>query len=225
MSGNIRVLLADDQAAVRTSFRFFLDAQPDITVVGEAADGQAAVNLARHLRPDVCLLDIRMPKLDGLEATRLLAGPDQADPLRVVVVTTFDLDDYVYRALRNGACGFLLKGSGPSLLVEAVRAAAAGDALVSPSITVRLLRQLTQQARPMSTTDSSGAPGEPLTERELDVVRLAARGRSNHEIATELHISLSTVKTHLGSVQLKLGARNRVEVAAWAWESGHVTRR
>lgn len=225
MSGTIRVLLADDQAAVRTSFRFFLDAQPDITVVGEAADGQAAVNLARHLRPDVCLLDIRMPKLDGLEATRLLAGPDQADPLRVVVVTTFDLDDYVYRALRNGACGFLLKGSGPSLLVEAVRAAAAGDALVSPSITVRLLRQLTQAARPVSTTDSSGASGEPLTERELDVVRLAARGRSNHEIAAELHISLSTVKTHLGSVQLKLGARNRVEIAAWAWESGQVTRR
>lgn len=225
MSGTIRVLLADDQAAVRTSFRFFLDAQPDITVVGEAADGQAAVNLARHLRPDVCLLDIRMPKLDGLEATRLLAGPDQADPLRVVVVTTFDLDDYVYRALRNGACGFLLKGSGPGLLVEAVRAAAAGDALISPSVTVRLLRQLTQQAKPVSTTDGSGASGEPLTERELDVVRLVARGRGNQEIAAELHISLSTVKTHLGSVQLKLGARNRVEIAAWAWESGQVTRR
>lgn len=226
MSDSIRVLLADDQAAVRTSFRFFLDAQPDITVVGEATDGEAAVRLARHLRPDVCLLDIRMPKLDGLEATRLLAGPGSADPLRVVVVTTFDLDEYVYRALRNGACGFLLKGSGPALLVEAVRAAAAGDALISPSVTVRLLRHLTEPAS-RSTVDGHGrvVPAEQLTERELEVVRRAALGRSNQEIAAELHISLSTVKSHLGSVQLKLGARNRVEIAAWAWESGQVTRR
>ncbi|WP_099054825.1 response regulator [Streptomyces fodineus] len=214
----IRVLIADDQMMVRTGFRFFLDAQPDITVAGEAADGEEAVALARRLRPDVCLLDIRMPKLDGLAATRLLAGPEVTDPLRVVVVTTFDLDEYVYGALRGGACGFLLKDSGPTLLAEAVRAAAAGDSLVSPSVTVRLLRHLTEPertARPAPVT-------EPLTDRELDVVRLVAVGRTNAEIAAGLYVSLSTVKTHLSSVQLKLAARNRVEIAAWAWRHGYV---
>ncbi|MFI6370597.1 response regulator [Streptomyces sp. NPDC050546] len=219
----IRVLIADDQDMVRTGFRFFLDAQPDITVVAEARDGEEALALARRERPDVCLLDIRMPKLDGLEATRLLAGPDVADPLRVVVVTTFDLDEYVYGALRGGACGFLLKDSGPTLLAEAVRAAAAGDSLVSPSVTVRLLRHITAA----SATDSAPQPApaarlrEPLTERELDVVRLVALGRTNAEIAAELYVSLSTVKTHLSSVQHRLAARNRVEIAAWAWQNGH----
>ncbi|MET9968054.1 response regulator transcription factor [Streptomyces sp. NPDC006356] len=218
----IRVLIADDQEMVRTGFRFFLDAQPDITVVAEAADGEEAVALARRERPDVCLLDIRMPKLDGLEATRLLAGPEVADPMRVVVVTTFDLDEYVYGALRGGACGFLLKDSGPTLLAEAVRAAAAGDSLVSPSVTVRLLKHVTApqtvSAAPVSPV---AAPTEPLTDRELDVVRLVALGRTNAEIAAELYVSLSTVKTHLSSVQLKLSARNRVEIAAWAWQHGH----
>lgn len=245
--GHIRVLLADDQDMVRTGFRFFLEAQPDIEVVAEACDGEQAVDLARRLRPDVCLMDIRMPRLDGLEATRLLAGAGVTAPLRVVVVTTFDLDEYVYAALRGGACGFLLKDSGPALLVEAVRAAAAGDALVSPSITVRLLRHIThaEESAAVSTaapstasstppatafsttpsaapsTASSTAPlAEPLSERERDIVRLVAQGRTNQEIATALHISLSTVKTHLGSVQLKLGTRNRVEVAAHAWQSG-----
>ncbi|MEU9348496.1 response regulator transcription factor [Streptomyces sp. NPDC048278] len=216
----IRVLIADDQPMVRTGFRFFLDAQPDITVVAEAADGEEAVALARRLRPDVCLLDIRMPGLDGLEATRLLAGPKVPDPLRVVVVTTFDLDEYVYGALRGGACGFLLKDSGPTLLAEAVRAAAAGDSLVSPSVTVRLLKHLTEQPEP-APTPVQEPPAEPLTDRELDVVRLVAAGRTNAEIAAELYISLSTVKTHLSSVQLKLPARNRVEIAAWAWRNGH----
>ncbi|WP_262059581.1 response regulator transcription factor [Streptomyces sp. STR69] len=219
----IRVLIADDQEMVRTGFRFFLDAQPDITVVAEAVDGEEAVALARRERPDVCLLDIRMPKLDGLAATRLLAGPEVADPLRVVVVTTFDLDEYVYGALRGGACGFLLKDSGPTLLAEAVRAAAAGDSLVSPSVTVRLLRHLTD------TTTATPRPAppapalrEPLTDREAEVVRLVALGRTNAEIAAELYVSLSTVKTHLSSVQLKLAARNRVEIAAWAWQHGQV---
>ncbi|GAB1824145.1 response regulator transcription factor [Herbidospora sp. RD11066] len=210
------MLIADDQELVRTGFRMILDAQPDIEVVATVADGAAAVAEARRLRPDVCLLDIRMPKLDGIEVTRLLAGPGVPDPMRVVIVTTFDLDDYVYGALRAGACGFLLKDSGPALLIEAVRAAAAGDALVSPSVTVRLLAHLARPRQPVSTPES-------LTDRELDVVRLVARGRTNQEVAAELFVSLSTVKTHMASVQSKLGLRNRVEVAAWAWESGVVS--
>ncbi|MEV7967182.1 response regulator transcription factor [Sphaerisporangium sp. NPDC088356] len=213
----MRVLVADDQELVRTGFKMILDAQPDIEVVAAVADGAAAVEQARRLRPDVCLLDIRMPRLDGLEVTRILAGPGVPDPMRVVIVTTFDLDEYVYGALRAGACGFLLKDSGPTLLIEAVRAAANGDALVSPSVTVRLLAHL---ARPVAVP--ARAPREALTERELDVVRLVARGRTNQEVGGQLFVSLSTVKTHLGSIQAKLGARNRVEIAAWAWESGVV---
>ncbi|MFF4349666.1 response regulator [Streptomyces sp. NPDC001530] len=221
----IRVLIADDQDMVRTGFRFFLDAQPDITVVAEARDGEEAVTLARRLRPDVCLLDIRMPKLDGLEATRLLAGPGVADPLRVVVVTTFDLDEYVYGALNGGACGFLLKDAGPTLLAEAVRAAAVGDSLVSPSVTVRLLKHITtaqtQTAPQTPPVPGPSLPQEALTDRELDVVRLVALGHTNAEIAASMYVSLSTVKTHLASIQLKLPARNRVEIAAWAWRTGH----
>jgi DNA-binding NarL/FixJ family response regulator len=177
------------------------------------------VELARRLRPDVCLVDIRMPKLDGLEVTRLLAGPGVAEPVKVVVVTTFDQDDYLTIALRNGACGFLLKDAAPALLIEAVRAAARGDALVSPAVTVRLLKRLEEQAPP--TPDSA----LPLSARELDIARLVAVGRTNQEICDELFLSLSTVKTHLGSIQSKLGARNRVETAAWAWENGAVARR
>ncbi|GLZ00364.1 response regulator transcription factor [Actinoplanes sp. NBRC 103695] len=206
----IRVIIADDQAMVRTGFGMIIGAQPDMEVAGEAADGIEAVALARRIKPDVALLDIRMPKMDGLEALRLLAGPGVAEPVKVVVVTTFDLDEYVHTALRNGAAGFLLKDSGPALLIEAVRAAVSGDALISPSITVRLLEHLSP---PAPVSDDGG-----LSPRELDVVRLAARGLTNAEIATELFISIGTVKTHLGSVQTKLGARNRVEIAAWAWE-------
>ncbi|MER0243972.1 response regulator transcription factor, partial [Streptomyces sp. HSW2009] len=195
-----------------------LQTRPGIEVVGEAADGAECVALARRLRPDVCLVDVRMPKLDGLEVTRLLAGPGAVDPLRVVVVTTFDQDDYLYGALRGGACGFLLKDAGPELLVEAVRAAARGDALVSPAVTVRLLERLGDlRERPVA--DRRG----PLTERELEVARLVARGRTNQEIRAALVLSLSTVKTHLASIQTKLGLRNRVEIAAWTWETGAIT--
>ncbi|WP_406045442.1 response regulator transcription factor [Micromonospora sp. NBC_00898] len=210
----IRVLLADDQAMVRGGLRMILEDQPDIEVVAEAVDGVDAVEQARRLRPDVCVVDIRMPRLDGLQVTRALAGPGVADPLRVVVVTTFDLDEYVYGALRGGAVGFILKDAGPTLLVEAVRAADNGDALVSPSLTLRLLRHLNPPAPP-----ADGRFRPALSHRETEVVRAIARGRTNQEIAAELFISLSTVKSHLSGIQRKLGARNRVEIAAWAWEN------
>jgi DNA-binding NarL/FixJ family response regulator len=210
----IRVLLADDQAMIRGGLRLILEDQPDITVVAEAVDGAEAVSMARRLRPDVSLVDIRMPRLDGIEVTRALAGPGVPDPLRVVVVTTFDLDEYVYGALRAGAVGFILKDAGPALLAEAVRAASAGDALISPSITLRLLRHLAPTMAP-----AVAPPEAPLSERETEVVRSIGKGRTNHEIAAELFISLSTVKSHLANIQAKLGLRNRVEVAAWAWEN------
>lgn len=160
-----------------------------------------------------------MPRLDGIEVTRALAGPATAEPLRVVIVTTFDLDEYVYGALRAGAVGFILKGAGPALLAQAVRAANAGDALISPSITLRLLRRFAASAG----DGFAGKPAASLSERETEVVRAIARGRTNQEIAAELFISVSTVKTHVASVQLKLGLRNRVEIAAWAWGTRVVT--
>ncbi|GAA3141517.1 response regulator [Nonomuraea roseoviolacea] len=210
----IRVLLADDQAMVRASLRIILEDEPGITVVAEAADGEEAVALARELRPDVCLVDVQMPRLDGVAVTRALAGPGVPDPLRVVVVTTFDLDAYVHGALLGGAAGFVLKDAGPALLVEAVRAAHAGDALISPSVTLRLLSRLA------GTGDGPRRrPVRALSEREAEVVRAVARGRTNQEIAAELSISLSTVKGHIAAVLAKLGARNRVEIAAWAWEN------
>ncbi|WP_189265008.1 response regulator [Streptomyces fuscichromogenes] len=214
-TGKIRVLVADDQELVRTGFRLILDTQPEMQVVAEAADGVECVELARRLRPDVCLVDIRMPRLNGLEVTRLLAGPELRDPLNVVVITTFDQDDYVASALRAGACGFLLKDASPALLVEAVRAAARGDALISPKVTVRLLRRLEEFER--TAADATSGRSE-LSDRELDIVRLVAIGRTNQEICDELILSLSSVKTYLGRIQGKLGARNRVEIAAWAWK-------
>ena len=214
----IRVLVADDHDLVRVGLAMILDAQPDIEVVGQAVDGRQAVELAERLRPDVCLFDVRMPEMDGIEATRRLAGPDVADPLAVVVITTFDLDEYVHDALRAGARGFLLKDAGPDLLVQAVHAAAEGDALIAPSITARLLATF-------ATPAPSGPPPQPvdpLTEREEEVLRTVARGRTNAEIAEELYISMSTVKTHLASLMAKLGARNRVEIAIWAYETGRM---
>ncbi|MFJ9085558.1 response regulator [Streptomyces sp. NPDC102384] len=213
----IDVVVADDQELVRAGFSLILGAQPGTRVVGEAADGVECVELARRLRPNVVLVDIRMPRLDGLEVVRLLAGPGVVDPMNVVVITTFDQDDYVRTALRNGACGFLLKDASPALLLEAVQAAARGDALVSPAVTVRLLKQLDTQER---TRTGQGPEAADLSEREMDIVRLVAVGRTNHEICEKLFLSLSTVKTYLGRIQTKLGARNRVEIAAWAWETG-----
>jgi DNA-binding NarL/FixJ family response regulator len=213
----IRVLVADDQEIVRAGLVMILDAHRDIEVVGQAADGLTAVELARELRPDVCLFDIRMPEMDGLEATRQLAGPDVAEPMAVVVITTFDLDEYVHGALKAGARGFLLKDAGPELLIQAVRAAANGDALIAPNITIRLLAAFSE-----STGQSPAQPIAPLTDREEEVLVTVARGRTNSEIADELHISLSTVKTHLTALMNKLGARNRVELAMWAYETGRI---
>jgi len=214
----IRVLVADDQELVRTGLRMILDAQPGIQVVGEASNGREAVTLARQLRPDVCLFDIRMPELNGLEATRVLAGPAVEDPLAVVVITTFDLDEYVHGALKAGARGFLLKDAGPELLTQAVHAAANGEALIAPSVTVRLLAAFAD----LRTSEPLRQPIEPLTAREEEVMVTVARGLTNAEIASELHISLSTVKTHLASLMNKLGARNRVEIAMWAYESKRI---
>ncbi len=202
---------------VRRGMRRILERQAGIEVVGEAADGVAALEAARRLRPDVALVDIRMPRMDGLELTRLLAGPTAEVPVKVVVVTTFDLDEYVYPALRNGASGFLLKRSGPALLVEAIRAAVAGDSLISPSITVRLLKHVTRP-KPAPTRP---APIEALTEREVEIAGHVAEGKTNADIASDLFISPGTVKTHVAAIGRKLGVRNRVGIAVHAWEMGY----
>ncbi len=213
---SIRVLVADDQEIVRAGLTMILNAQAGIEVIGEAADGREAVTLARRLRPDVCLLDIRMPVVDGIEATRQLAGSGVDNPMPVVVITTFDLDEYVYGALKAGARGFLLKDAGPALLTQAIEAAALGDAIIAPSITARLLSAFAR-----TSADSKPVkPIEPLTSRELEVLIPVAQGRTNSEIAEDLHISVSTVKTHVASLMQKLSARNRVEIAIWAYETG-----
>lgn len=216
----IRVLIADDQELVRTGLSMILDAQPDIEVVGQAVDGNEAVALALSLRPDVCLFDIRMPRLDGIEATRAIAGPGVENPMAVVVITTFDLDKYVYAALRAGARGFLLKDAGSDLLKQAVRAAASGDALIAPNVTVRLLKEFADAAP----AAAPAQPVEPLTDREEQVLAKVALGLSNSEIASALYITLSTVKTHLASLMTKLGARNRVEIAIWAHQTKRIPR-
>jgi DNA-binding NarL/FixJ family response regulator len=210
------VLLVDDQELMRMGLRLVLDAQDDITVVGEAGDGRDAVAQARRLRPDVVLMDVRMPVLDGVEATRLITAEATA---KVLVMTTFDLDEYVYAALRGGAGGFLLKDAPPAQLVAAIRAVAEGDAVVSPRVTRRLLdRFLVATGQPTTDPAVLGA----LTEREREVLVLVARGRSNAEIAVELHLSTATVKSHVGRVLAKLGLRDRVQAVVLAYETGLV---
>ncbi|MFC7495594.1 MULTISPECIES: response regulator [unclassified Nocardioides] len=213
----VRVVVADDQDLVRTGLAMILDAQDGIDVVGQAADGPGAVEVSERLRPDVLLVDIRMPGYDGIEVTRRLAGAGVADPVAVVVITTFDLDEYVFGALRAGARGFLLKDAGPELLVQAVHAAANGDALIAPGITRRLLSTFA-----VGGPATAPQPHEPLTEREEQVLALVARGRTNAEIGTELYIGVTTVKTHVAALLTKLGARNRVEIAMWAYQTGRI---
>jgi DNA-binding NarL/FixJ family response regulator len=214
----IRVLIADDQALLRGGFRMILESQPDLEVVGEAGDGNEAIALAREHGPDVVLMDIRMPELDGLEATRRLLAEEGAP--RVLMLTTFDENEYVYEAMKAGASGFLLKELKPEQLAEAIRVAAAGDALLAPSITRRLIEEFVSRPPP-----GAGPPAalSDLTERELEVLKLIARGLSNAEIAAELFLSEATVKTHVTHVLTKLGLRDRVQAVVLAYESGLVT--
>lgn len=215
---SIRVLIADDQDIIRAGLTTILNSQPGIEVIAQAADGCGAVALARRLRPDVCLFDIRMPRMDGVEAIRLLAGPDVDEPLAVVAITTFDTDEYVYGALQAGARGFILKDAGPQLLAQAIHAAAEGDALIAPRITARLLANFANHAPATQRIQ----PLVSLTDREEEVAATVARGRTNAEIADELHISLGTVKFHLASLMNKIGARNRVQIVIWSYETKRV---
>ena len=213
-----RILIVDDQSLVRAGFRLILESQPDFEVVGEAADGQDAVGVARRLQPDVVLMDVRMPRMDGIEATRRILE-NGSGGCRIVMLTTFDLDEYVYAALRAGACGFLLKDVTPDRLIAAVRLVRSGDALLAPAITRRLIEQYAVR-RP---ADSLRRDIESLTGREADVLRLMARGLSNPEIAGKLIVSEATVKTHVAHILDKLRAENRVQAVVAAYESGLVT--
>ena len=215
----IRVVLVDDQAVARRGFRAILESEPDIEVVAEASDGRAGVEVARRERPDIVLMDVRMPFMDGLEATRLLAGPEVDDPIDVLVVTTFELDEYVFTALRDGAAGFLLKDIDPDDLVAAVRTIASGNGLVAPEVTRQLIAEFAR-SRPEPTGDAPGY--EELSDRERDVLHLVARGHSNAEVAAELFVEETTAKTHLRSLLQKLGLRDRIHVVIYAYEHGLV---
>jgi DNA-binding NarL/FixJ family response regulator len=216
---SIRVVVADDQDIVRAGFSALLDTQPDLTVVGSAGDGAEAVRVCREQRPDVVLMDVRMPIMDGIEAARQLAADDDGGP-RVLMLTTFDLDEYVYEALRAGATGFLLKDTPPEQLVAAVRTAHHGDALLAPSVTRRLIEEFTQPRHPTLGTTSQL---DQLSPREAEVFRLLARGLTNHEIAEHLIVGENTVKTHVARILTKLDLRDRVQAVVLAYESGLVT--
>ncbi|MFH8439986.1 response regulator [Streptomyces sp. NPDC018026] len=219
MSAPVRVVICDDQALIRTGLATIVDAQPDLEVVGECGDGQAGVDLARELRPDVVVMDIRMPVLDGLEATRLLAGAGVEHPVKVLVVTTFNLDEYVYEALRAGASGFLLKDAPPDRLLHGIRTVAMGAALLDPDVTRRLVGRYAARIRPAEGT----ARDIPLTPRETEVLRLIADGLSNSEIAAALVISPETVKTFVSRILTKLDLRDRVQAVVFAYRHGLVT--
>ncbi len=215
---SIRVVLADDQAMVRAGFRLILEAAADIEVLGEACDGEEAVSITERLRPDIVLMDVQMPRMDGLEATRRITQRPELTS-RVLILTTFERDDYVFGALRAGASGFLLKNAPPEELVHGVRVVAGGDALLAPSVTRRIVEEYAQ--RPAPRARDGGL--ERLTERELEVMRLLAGGKSNAELAAELYVGEGTVKTHVSSVLTKLGLRDRVQAVVYAYESGLVT--
>jgi len=220
LSMTIRVVVVDDQQLLRTGFRLILNGEPDLEVVGEAGDGLAGVELARQRRADVVLMDIRMPILDGIEATRSLAGPGVVDPIKVIILTTFELDEYVLDGLRAGASGFLLKDTPADELVAAIRIIAAGEALLAPSVTRRLLDRVGSRLPMVSA--SQPAPFADLTDREIEVLRLVAKGLSNAEIAERLVLSEATVKTHVSHILMKLDLRDRVQVVVLAYESGLV---
>lgn len=223
----VRVLVVDDQALVRRGFGMILGSEPDIEVVGEASDGRAALDAAAALAPDVVLMDVRMPEMDGIEATARLSATPGVDGPKVLILTTFDLDDYVYAALRAGASGFLLKDAPPEELVHAVRVVADGDALIAPSVTRRLIEQF---ASALPAPDGAAAGGDApvddrlaeLTDREVEVLEQLAQGRSNAEIAAALFVGETTVKTHVGRILMKLGLRDRVQAVVFAYESGLV---
>ncbi|GAB2946980.1 response regulator transcription factor [Micromonospora polyrhachis] len=217
---NIRVLVAEDQALVRSGFRLLVDTAPDLIGVGEASTGAEAVELARRVRPDVILMDIRMPELDGIEATRQICGDSATGGVRVLILTTFDLDEYVHAALRAGASGFLLKDTPPAGLLSAIRIVAQGEALLAPSVTRRLIAEFTRRPEP---AQSPASRLDGLTDREREVLILIAHGLSNHELAVHLHLSVATVKTHIGRLLAKLHARDRAQLVITAYESGLVT--
>lgn len=213
----IRVLIADDQALVRGSFRLLVDTAPDLQVIGEAATGAEAVEIATQEKPDVLLMDIRMPVMDGIEATRQITGSPDTAGVRVLILTTFDLDDYVYAALRAGASGFLLKDTPPADLLAAIRVIAAGDALLAPAVTRRLIAEFAHRPEPGQRPASTLAG---VTEREREVLTLIGRGLSNAEIAQALHVTMATTKTHVSRLLAKLGARDRAQLVIAAYETG-----